>query len=61
MMNQQNENFEKALSCKLTSVEFRQRKQQVLAAIKAKAKEKVELKFGFRYQFEGDDGRHWIN
>jgi hypothetical protein len=48
-------NKSKTLSCKLTSLEIRERKATVLASLKKQIKEKKELKHGFAYRFEGSD------
>jgi len=45
----------KAVACKLTSVELQKRKQQVLASLKSKVKQKTELSNGYIYRFDGSD------
>ena len=46
---------QKAVACKLTSVELQKRKQQVLASLKSKVQEKTELSDGYIYRFDGSD------
>ena len=45
----------KQVACKLTTPELRKRKEEVIAVLKSKVLEKVELKDGYRYTFEGSD------
>ena len=45
----------KKLSCKLTNRKLQQRKQTVLADLKAKVTQKRELENGFGYTFAGTD------
>lgn len=42
----------KVLACKLTSTELQRRKEEIIAALKEKIVEKVELKDGYKYRFE---------
>lgn len=43
------------LSCKLTTIEIRERKSTVLASLKKEILRKRELKKGFAYRFPGSD------
>ncbi|HEV7330168.1 MAG TPA: hypothetical protein VGN63_03935 [Flavisolibacter sp.] len=45
----------KQVACKLTTPELRKRKEEVIAVLKNKVLEKVELLDGYRYAFEGSD------
>jgi len=45
----------KQVACKLTTPELRKRKEEVIAVLKSNVLEKVELKDGYRYTFEGSD------
>jgi hypothetical protein len=45
----------KKIACKLTSPELRQRKETVLASLKAQVKEKQELANGYAFRFPGSD------
>lgn len=45
----------KSLSCKLTTAELQQRKATVIAQLKSKSIEKVELTNGFSYKFDDTD------
>lgn len=45
----------KSLSCKLTSPELRNRKEEVLAKLKGQVLEKKELSNGYSYKFNGAD------
>jgi hypothetical protein len=46
---------EKLVACKLTAPELRKRKEEAISALKNKLLEKVELKDGYKYTFEGSD------
>ena len=43
------------LTCKLTSPELRNRKEQVIAVLRSKVPDKREVDSGFEYQFESTD------
>lgn len=45
----------KVVACKLTSLELRKRKEEVIASLKKKILERQELKDGYKYKFEGSD------
>ncbi|MDF2191312.1 hypothetical protein [Paraflavitalea sp. CAU 1676] len=45
----------KEVSCKLTSLELRKRKEQVMASLKKKVLSRQELANGYMYKFEGSD------
>jgi len=45
----------KEFSCKLTSHELQKRKEEVIAVLKAKMLDKVELPNGFKYKFPPTD------
>lgn len=46
---------DRALTCKLTSPEIQQRKVTVIASLKKKILDKIELSNGYSYKFKGDD------
>ena len=46
---------EKVIACKLTSPELQKRRVEVIASIKGKIGEKLELDNGYKYIFEGTD------
>lgn len=48
-------NGKTTLSCKLTTPELQQRKQTVIASLKAKVVSHKELKNGYLYTFSGSD------
>ena len=41
----------KVVACQLTSPELQKRKEEVLASLKAKVLEKIELGNGYQYKF----------
>jgi len=43
------------LTCKLTSPELRNRKEQVIAVLRSKVLDKREVDSGYEYQFESTD------
>ncbi|WP_276484809.1 hypothetical protein [Paraflavitalea pollutisoli] len=45
----------KEMTCKLTSLELRQRKATVIASLKKQIVERKELSNGFSYKFKGTD------
>ena len=44
-----------SLSCKLTTAELRERKATVIAELKSKSIDKIELSNGFSYKFDNSD------
>lgn len=45
----------KALSCKLTSMELHKRKEEIIAKLKEQVIEKKELRDGYSFKFTGTD------
>ena len=45
----------KIVACKLTSPELQKRRSDVLAILKRKVLDKIELENGYKYKFEGSD------
>ncbi|RYZ60699.1 MAG: hypothetical protein EOO14_06920 [Chitinophagaceae bacterium] len=45
----------KQVACKLTTPALRKRKEEVIAVLKNKVREKTELQDGYRFTFEGSD------
>ena len=45
----------KEVACKLTDPELQKRKENVIAVLKAKVLEKMELENGYKYKFAGTD------
>lgn len=46
---------QKAIACKLTDPELQKRKENVIASLKEKVLEKMELENGYKYKFAGTD------
>lgn len=45
----------KEVRCKLTTPELRKRKEEIIGSLKVKIQQRLELKDGYRYRFEGSD------
>lgn len=50
-----NKEQKESLACKLTTPELRKRKEEVIAVLKQKVLERIELADGYSYRFDGSD------